>query len=203
MLRKGRLKYKILPGILETRSWAQLSPGLPLQESQHQTLDVSRSILGCRNVCTTPGTKARMPWRNSHRLLWDLVRTSPVTMQGLVPFCSQKSLGCVWTDTPGMHQGEGRVPSMCSQSSPSIHTCSRAIQEDGWAGPHLWKGIHVFWCCLSTGSWLFCIRCWCISESAWHSGAVKSGINPAHGGTMLQTNSLYQQIQFYCYSFFT
>lgn len=71
MLRKGRLKYKILPGILETRSWAQLSPGLPLQESQHQTFDVSRSILGCRNVCTTPGTKARMPWRNSNRLLWE------------------------------------------------------------------------------------------------------------------------------------
>lgn len=33
------------------------------------------------------------------------------------------------------------------------------------------------------------------------SSAMKSGINPAHGGTVLQPNSLYQQIQLYCYSF--
>lgn len=68
MLRKGRLRYKILPGILETRSWVQLSPRLP------QTLHVSRNIsevFGARNVCTIPDTKAMIPWRNSHRLFWE------------------------------------------------------------------------------------------------------------------------------------
>lgn len=42
-----------------------------------QTLRVSRNILEvfrARNVCTIPDTKAMMPWRNSHRLLWEPLR---------------------------------------------------------------------------------------------------------------------------------
>lgn len=184
MVRKDRLRYIILPGILESKSWAWLSPRLPLCESGHQTLHVSNIILevfSARDICTVPGTaKHRMPWRNSHDtqcshgLLWEQVpgHLQP-PMQMLVSFFSHKPLGCMWTDRPGMHQTEGRVTWMCSQSSPSVHSCPTgeptiqsmgrpvfsAPRRMGGLVPHSWKGIAIFWCCLSIGTWLSCSRC--------------------------------------------
>jgi len=62
MVRKDRLRYKILSGILENKSQAWLSPRLSLQESGHQTLHVNSSTLeefSGRDACTVPDTNAR------------------------------------------------------------------------------------------------------------------------------------------------
>lgn len=119
-VRKDRLRYKILSGILESKSQAWLFPGLPLCESGHQTLHVSSSILevfSARDVCTVPDTARHMlPWRNSHDtqcshgLLWEqFPEHLQPPMQMLVSFSSHKPLSCTWTDRPGMQQTEGRV----------------------------------------------------------------------------------------------